>query len=377
MRLLELHQGLLADESGQESFRRAIQATLRGGETVLDLGTGTGIHALFACQAGARHVFAVERDPIIASAREVARANGCQDHITFLHGPAGELELPEPVDVLITHPGYPRVLELLPPCRDRFLKPGGRVIPRSLRLFCAPLESSAAYEVAVQFWQRPHYDLDFGPVRSLALNTTHEWHIQPREILGQSALLLSCDLQQVQDPRLEGCAELTVTRQGVFHGLGFWPELGLTDEISLSTAPPCQLSSPEWCNEFLPAPSPVPVDAGDAVRVRVQNGMGGWGKIWHWEVLVRERNGGEKSRFVSSTLAFHVPTRDALAKQALDHQPRLTPNGEALRFILESCDGSRPLAWIEAELASRFPSLCRTPGEAAWRLSKAISRYAD
>ncbi|MGH9895517.1 MAG: methyltransferase domain-containing protein, partial [bacterium] len=114
MRLQELHQGLLSDQSAQQAFQQAISQTVQRGETVLDLGTGTGIHALFACQAGASRVYAVDQNPaILELARRVARGQGFDDRIVFLDRPADEVDLPQPVDVLITHQGFFQQLELI------------------------------------------------------------------------------------------------------------------------------------------------------------------------------------------------------------------------------------------------------------------------
>lgn len=50
----------LADEQRTLAFRAAIEAAVRAGDTVLDVGTGSGIMALFAAKSGARRVYAVE-----------------------------------------------------------------------------------------------------------------------------------------------------------------------------------------------------------------------------------------------------------------------------------------------------------------------------
>ena len=46
------------------------------GKTVLDVGTGSGILALFAAKAGARKVYAVEATDMAKHARRLVEANG-------------------------------------------------------------------------------------------------------------------------------------------------------------------------------------------------------------------------------------------------------------------------------------------------------------
>jgi hypothetical protein len=51
---------------------------------VILAGCGTGILSMFACQAGAKRVIAVDRADIIKYARKIASANGLGHKITFI-----------------------------------------------------------------------------------------------------------------------------------------------------------------------------------------------------------------------------------------------------------------------------------------------------
>lgn len=50
----------LADKERTLAFKRAIEKAVKPGAVVLDLGTGSGVMAIFAAKAGARKVYAVE-----------------------------------------------------------------------------------------------------------------------------------------------------------------------------------------------------------------------------------------------------------------------------------------------------------------------------
>ena len=61
---LEPHIDMLADQRRTSRYLAAIRRAVRSDDVVLDLGTGTGILAIAAAQAGARRVFAIERSGI-------------------------------------------------------------------------------------------------------------------------------------------------------------------------------------------------------------------------------------------------------------------------------------------------------------------------
>jgi ribosomal protein L11 methyltransferase len=61
---------------------RALDACVKGGEDVIDVGTGSGILAIGAVKLGARSVLALDLDPVaVASAKANAELNGLADRI--------------------------------------------------------------------------------------------------------------------------------------------------------------------------------------------------------------------------------------------------------------------------------------------------------
>ena len=73
---IEVHRTMICDRVRTDAFRRAIDAVVRPGDVVLDVGAGTGLLSLFAARAGASRVYAVEQTTVAVLAQELAAANG-------------------------------------------------------------------------------------------------------------------------------------------------------------------------------------------------------------------------------------------------------------------------------------------------------------
>lgn len=91
---------------------RALEQYLQGGEEIIDVGTGSGILAIGAVKLGAKHVLALDLDPVaVQSAEENTRLNGLQRDITvyesdllsILDKQDNELGVSMPVDVVVAN----------------------------------------------------------------------------------------------------------------------------------------------------------------------------------------------------------------------------------------------------------------------------------
>ena len=71
----EVHRTMIRDEIRTMSFKRAIEAVVRPGDVVLDVGAGSGVLSMFAARAGAARVYAVEQTSMAVLAQELVAAN--------------------------------------------------------------------------------------------------------------------------------------------------------------------------------------------------------------------------------------------------------------------------------------------------------------
>lgn len=64
-------------------------------KTVLDVGTGSGILAIWSAQAGARKVYAVEATKMSEHARALVKANNLEGVVEVIEGSMEDVTLPE------------------------------------------------------------------------------------------------------------------------------------------------------------------------------------------------------------------------------------------------------------------------------------------
>ena len=161
------HARMLHDSRRTNDYLAAVAEAVRPGDVVLDIGTGSGVLAVAAARAGARHVYAVEASDIAGVAERVFAANGVEDRVTLVAGWSRHIELPEPADLLVaevigSEPFEEEILETTLDARDRLLKPEARLIPNTLTLFARPLlvpDAAARLHAIgrkdVDRWRRP------------------------------------------------------------------------------------------------------------------------------------------------------------------------------------------------------------------------------
>lgn len=299
------HKMMISDIMRITSYRKAIFEIVKKGNVVVDIGTGTGILALFACQAGASKVYAIETSDIIEVAKQ-ARVNGLEKRITFIKSFSEMAELPEKVDVIIseiigTFAIEENILQVIPDARKRFLKENGTIIPSSIKMTIVPVESSSLYK-EVEFWSKDTYGVDFSSIHKMAVNNRYIKSLDQGYFLSKPLPINNIDFYTVEskDLYINNTISFTIKRAGILHGLGGWFEAKLSKNITLSTSPPNPTTS--WKNVFFPIEKPVDVESGDSVVVRMAVSPIGIDFVWNWNVDVLDKEGNKKAQFSHSTL---------------------------------------------------------------------------
>jgi hypothetical protein len=300
---LAAHREMLVDAVRTNAYADAIARTVRPGDVVLDLGSGSGVLAMLACRAGARRVFAVEQGHIADVAAILIASNNCGDRIELIHKRSFDVELPERANVLITETlGNLGFDEMIVPsildARKRLLTGDARLIPSRVALIAAPVEAADLYEREVGSWNRPFVGIDFSPIRIFAANQVRIVDLEERALLAPPAQLLDVDLATVQSAEISGGARFTVARDGVLHGFGVWFVAALADDVRLSNEPP--LRTPNWRQALLPVEQPDAVSCGSEVTLEIDSADA---LNWRWKGAIDGRP------FDQTTLFGFAPCR--------------------------------------------------------------------
>ena len=345
---------------------------------MLDIGSGTGILAYFACLAGARKVYAVEEGEIVEVARAVCRHNGLEDRVMFIDDISTNITLPEPADVLISETigniGFEEgILGWVLDARKRLLVEDARIIPSAVRMYVAPVERPRE-GVYLANWQRSFYTFDFTPAHKTASNHLQSCKLHESHLLGQAKLLSSADLSSEINVRVDGEQTFTAERDGSLDGLGAWFEADLAEGISISTAPPNPTES--WSNIFFPLSERHSISAGDQISVRVRSRENS--SQWEWQVSVAKpgMNGSNPEVRFRTTGSTEIGEMFPDSPRSAKMRPVRNFEAEIDLFILQRMDGSLTQDEIATALTQSFVEHFNSMGAAHDRVQEVVAGYS-
>ncbi|CAA2963424.1 probable arginine N-methyltransferase 6 [Olea europaea subsp. europaea] len=232
---LGIHEEMIKDRARTESYRNAIfqHQDRIAGKVVVDVGCGTGILSIFCAQAGAKRVYAVDASNIAVQANEVVKANNLSDRVIVLHGRVEDVEIDDEVDVIVSEwMGYMLLYESMLgsviTARERWLKPGGLILPSTATLYMAPVTHPDRYSESVDFW-RNVYGIDMSAMLPLAKQCAFEEPsvetISGENVLTWPHVVKQVDCYTVTLHELESVStrfKFKSMMRAPFHGFAFW-----------------------------------------------------------------------------------------------------------------------------------------------------------
>lgn len=374
--LLQFHAFCLTGTGSRlDQYSAALSRQVRKGDVVLDIGTGSGLLALLACRAGADRVYAVEASDAIQYGELLASRAGLADRIQFIQSPSSQLVLPEQVDVIVAdiHDTFGLQsggMATLIDARERFLKPGGALIPRAIQLMVAPVEASEVYAKEIDVWSREVQDVDLSPLRTFAVNQLHPARLTRESLLAPPALLATIDLEHVSRLLAAGAVDVRADRDGTMHGVCGSFVTTLTEGVVMGNVPG-DGGTTNFAQAFFPLNSPVHVSRGDLISIGVDSYDG---HVMRWRIDIARPGDAAYARFDHSSLGAALLSTATLRKHAPDYRPTLTSRGSMERALLERFDGTSAAEELEAWLRDRFGELLPSNQETVAFLRSTIER---
>jgi len=279
-----IHQAMLADGVRNQAFASALRNTVRPGDAVLDVGAGSGVLSLMAAQAGARQVYAIERSAAAAAwARINTQAWG--PRIQVIEGDVAQVDIPERVDVVVSEwlgafGIDENLVSMALIARDRWLRPGGRMLPTKVTALAAPVQRVQALTVAT----RDEGSGGATPLRWACAGL-------PEHTLLSTAQPLWCtDLatMTVAQARLpfRAAVRWQAVCSGWLEGLVAWFDADFGEGTHLGNAPAAPAT--HWGQFVFPLRVPMAVQAGQIIAAEITSIPAAPGYCHHaWSVRVR------------------------------------------------------------------------------------------
>jgi protein arginine N-methyltransferase 1 len=379
---------MIRDQVRMQAYTEALRQAVKPGSVVIDIGTGTGIFALIACQFGARKVYAIDPNPLIKLGEQMAAANGFADRIVFLREYSMRLELPEQADVIVGDLRgqlpflYPNIAAYHD-ARTRFLKPDGVLIPQRDWLYAALLSAPDSYaELIEQPWAHNVYGLDMRAALPMTVNMS----VGVLKLSGAQMILPGQRWEElVYGVRTEagGGGVLTwhVETPGRAHFIALWFETALIDGVGFSGNPFAEPRPEVYGSSFLPLQEPLDLAPGQVVRLALNADPVGQGYIYRWKTSLYANPAEAQAdqpikQFVQSTF-FGAPLSD-LRKRVTSYKPRLKRAGEIQRFVLSQMQsGDQSLEAISRALRREFPGAYDTDADALAYVADLAEHFSE
>jgi SAM-dependent methyltransferase len=252
-----------------------LRATIKPGDVVLDFGAGTGILSMFAAQAGAARVYAVERTKIVRLTRRIVKRNGFDDRIVVIRGDIDQVNLPEHVDVIVSEwlGAFGVDENMLAPlvlARDQWLKPGGTLLPETVTAWIAPVWNKDL-DLDITLRSGRPYDLDLTLIADPEAEET-SWSyctVSPDTFAAEPQAMWSTDVREISladaSETFKATATFSAGQRGRFNALTTWFTAGFGNDITLTNAPTAPPT--HWGQYLFPLNEPVSLTEGTAIGV--------------------------------------------------------------------------------------------------------------
>lgn len=269
------HVHMMNDAPRNAAFEAALKTVIKPGDDVLEIGTGSGLLAMMAADAGAGSVVTCEVEPSIAqAAATVIEKNGKSQDVKVLARKSTALRVPDDLEkradvivaeILSSEFVGEDIVATLRDARRRLLAPGGRMVPAGGAIMVALLAETRPIQEKLYAGDSSGYDLS--PFNEVTARK------QSLHLDGADVRLLSSPIAaftfDFYDPNpkveRETVLQLTATSAGACLGVIQWNRADLADDVVYENDPRTLRS--HWSTPIYLLDRPRHVQAGETIAV--------------------------------------------------------------------------------------------------------------
>jgi type I protein arginine methyltransferase len=376
---LDDYGDMIADTHRIGAYAKAIASAVRPGDVVVEIGCGPGVFALLACRAGAKRVYAIDKDAIVGLSKQLAAANGFANQMECVEHDSRSIGLPERVDLIVSDirgvlPFFGHAIPVMEDARQRFLSPCGVVIPQRDILMAAVIEAGEFYSGLLSPWRDSVLRIDFSPAVPLILHGSYSSKFKPEQLLTKPQSWCVLDYAAGASVRAAARLSFQTKREGTAHGICLWFETQLFEDISYSSGP--DGAATIYRQMFLPWLEAVRVTEGQEIEVQLQADLVASDYIWRWDTKIYGSGARVERHFQQSTFQGAQFSPASLRRHAAEFVPSLSEQGRADRWLLQAMDGKTSLQQMALAAAQQFPATFARWEDALRRAAELASQFS-
>ena len=373
--------GMLTDKGRLDAYVKALKDTINEDSIVLDLGAGTGIFTVLACDFGAKKVYSVEVNPLIKLLGDVLKDKGYDSRVEIIQKLSTDIELDEKANLMVSdiHGGFPLFessTETILDARDRLLTEDAILIPRKETIYFAVSNSEKIYDAQVTTYLQEFHGFSIPSAERLVFNRWTSAMSKDEKLITDPAVFCEMEYASLDETSFQQEFEWTVNEDGTAHGLRGWFENELSDNNGVSNS--IEIEDSTYSRPYFPLQKPVDLKKGDLVCALVSAKYEKGDYAWSWKTDFYEQ--GDKNKHITgynqSVLASMFIEPEVVLKQSEYFVPNLNENAEIDMFILNSVDGEAMHGDIADAILEKFPKKFKKFEDALAYVAGLSQRYS-
>lgn len=353
---------MLTDEKRLDAYVKALKEVITSESVVLDIGAGTGIFSVLACDYGAKKVYSVEINPLIKLLQDVIKERGYDAKIEIINKLSTRIELDEKANILVSdiHGAFPLFessIETLIDARERLLKKDAVMIPRKETIYFSVSQAEEIYENNIKRYLANFHGFSIPSAERLVFNRWFSANCRSEKLLSDSQVFAIIDHRTNNETSFAKTFEWKIEDDGTAHGLRGWFDNELSDSSGVSNAIDTEKTT--YSCPFFPLEREVKVEKGDVVLADISAKYEKGDYTWSWRTkfLAKGNTAKVKAEFNQSVLASMFIDPKVALKESEYYVPKTNETAEVDLFILNSMDGEMLQGDIADALMEKYPKV--------------------